>query len=180
MLDPTAAGGSKLDAARAAARAFLASLRLGTGDQAALVAFHADAWLVRPLTSDLASLEAGLAGLRTGTQTRIDRGIGVARAELTSSRHLPDNLPVMVVLTDGRNNPVPVEAALAEAASAKDAGLVLFTIGLGQDLDAAALVAMASRPDYAYFAPEAEELADIYRAIAVAIPCPAEAFWGRR
>jgi hypothetical protein len=28
--------------------------------------------------------------------------------------------------------------------------------------------------------PDAEALAGIYRGIAVAIPCPADAFWGRR
>lgn len=39
---------------------------------------------------------------------------------------------------------------------------------------------MASRPAFAYRAPDAEDLADIYRAIAVAIPCPAGAFWGGR
>jgi hypothetical protein len=39
---------------------------------------------------------------------------------------------------------------------------------------------MASRPDYFYVAPDAEQLAGIYRGIAVAIPCPAESFWGRR
>ncbi len=40
--------------------------------------------------------------------------------------------------------------------------------------------AMASRPAYAYRAPEAEGLADIYAQIAVDIPCPADAFWGGR
>ena len=35
-------------------------------------------------------------------------------------------------------------------------------------------------PAFAYRAPDAEDLADIYRAIAVAIPCPAGGFWGGR
>lgn len=39
---------------------------------------------------------------------------------------------------------------------------------------------MASRPAWAYRAPDAEDLAAIYRAIAVAIPCPKDAFWGGR
>ena len=86
----------------------------------------------------------------------------------------------MIVLTDGRANPVPVSVAEAEAQLAKDAGVVLFTIGVGADLDIEALGRMASRPEYSYLAPDAEALAGIYRGIAVAIPCPAGAFWGRR
>jgi hypothetical protein len=30
------------------------------------------------------------------------------------------------------------------------------------------------------WAPDAEDLADIYRRIAMMIPCPREQFWGRR
>jgi hypothetical protein len=86
----------------------------------------------------------------------------------------------MIVLTDGRANPVPVEVALAEARQAKAAGVALFTIGLGADLDFEALAAMASRPEFFYAAPDGEALAGIYRGIAVAIPCAPEQFWGRR
>ncbi len=53
-------------------------------------------------------------------------------------------------------------------------------VGLGADVEREALVAMASRPDYAHFAPEAEDLEGIYRAIAVTVPCPPGAFWSRR
>jgi hypothetical protein len=54
------------------------------------------------------------------------------------------------------------------------------TVGLGEDLDLDALVQMASKPAYFYRAPDGEDLKNIYQAIAVAIPCPAETFWGRR
>jgi hypothetical protein len=39
---------------------------------------------------------------------------------------------------------------------------------------------MASRPEYFFRAPDAEDLAQIYAGIAGAIPCPADAFWGGR
>jgi hypothetical protein len=180
MLEPTATGRSKLAAAIAAAGTFLDQLHLDAGDQAAIVTFNSDATLLAPLTADRAALEAALTGITTAQYTRIDRGIAVARAELAGSRHRPANTPVMIVLTDGRANPVPVSAAEAEAQAAKDAGVVLFMVGLGQDLDTDALHRMASRPEYFFVAPDAEQLAGIYRSIAVAIPCPANAFWGRR
>jgi Mg-chelatase subunit ChlD len=180
MLQQTAAGRSKLAAAVEAAQRFLDTIHLGEGDQAALVAFNAEAWLVTPLTDDRADLDAGFAGLATAQFTRIDRGIAVAQEELTGSRRRGENLPVMVVLTDGRNNPVPVQAAVDQAQQAKAAGTQLFTIGIGQDLEVAALAQMASRPEWFYVAPDAEDLGSIYLAIAEAIPCPAETFWGSR
>ena len=115
----------------------------------------------------------------TAQFARIDRGIAVARDELASLRRLAGNLPVLIVLTDGQSNPVPVDVAVAWAAWAKVADVVMFTVGLGQDVDARALAAMASRSEYAYLAPDAEDLAGIYRAIAVTIPCPKEVRWGR-
>ena len=42
-----------------------------------------------------------------------------------------------------------------------------WAVGLGDDLDTAALVAMASRPDWYHAAPDAEALAGIYHQIAV-------------
>ena len=87
---------------------------------------------------------------------------------------------MLVLLTDGKSNPRPASEAVARADEAKRSGIVIFTIGLGSDLDDAALAAIASQPAFYYRAPTAEQLGGIYRQIAVAIPCPAEAFWGRR
>ena len=86
--------------------------------------------------------------------------------------------PVMVVLTDGRANPVPVDVAVANAAAAKAAGITVYTVGVGTDLDVEALRAMASSPAHVHLAPDAEQLADVYRAIAVALPC-AGRYWPR-
>ncbi len=69
---------------------------------------------------------------------------------------------------------------MARAQAAKDRGVVVFTIGVGEDLDAAALSAIASQPAYFFRAPDAEALEAIYRTIAVTVPCPASAFWGKR
>lgn len=57
---------------------------------------------------------------------------------------------------------------------------MVYTIGLGDDLDLEALEAMASRPSFFFRAPDAEDLAAIYASIAVDVPCPAARFWGGR
>ena len=180
MTELTPAGRTKLAVALDAARVFLDQLHMADGDQAAIVTFNDEATLRSPLSSDRTVLDAALAAATTAQYTRIDLGIAAARAELASSRHKPSNTPVMIVLTDGRANPVPVSVAEGQARQAKDAGVVIFTIGLGGDLDTDALRAIASRPEWYYTAPSADELAGIYRGIAVAIPCPASAYWGQR
>jgi Mg-chelatase subunit ChlD len=105
-----------------------------------------------------------------------------ARDELLSPRHDTDNRSVIVLLTDGRANPEPVETALLEAGLAKSVGITLFVIGLGipEDLDDAALREMASSPNYYYQTTDAATLSGIYEEIAGVIPCPADQFWGRR
>jgi Mg-chelatase subunit ChlD len=180
MLEPTPAGRSKLDAATAAARGFLDLLRLGTGDQAALVAFNATASLLVPLTADRAALDAAFGRIEVAQQTCLACGVETAAAEIDSPRREPANTPVLILLTDGRSNPRPAADAVARAAEAKARGVVVFTIGLGTDVDTDALAAIASRPDGFYQAPVGEDLAAIYGRIAVALPCPAGAFWGRR
>lgn len=178
MLDPTAAGRTKLDAAKEAANSFLD--QLDASDQVAIVAFNADAWLLQELTSDRAALDSAIVGITSAQQTCIVCAVGEAADELASDRRNPDNTPVLILLTDGKSNPRPVGEAVARAELAKQAGVTIFTIGLGDDLDFGALGRIASKPTYYYHAPDAEELGDIYGAIAVEIPCPVENYWGRR
>lgn len=178
MLETTVAGRSKLEAARKAAQTFLGMLHLGGGDSAAVVAFNASATVVAALSTDRAALETALNGIQAAPQTCLV--CGMAAGEEVLGRRQVGQLPVVVLLTDGRSNPQPAGEALARAAEAKAAGVVVFTIGLGEDLDADVLLAMSSRPEYAFRTSDAEALAEIYSAIAVALPCPADAFWGGR
>ncbi len=82
MTEPTAAGRTKLAAAVDAARTFLGTLRLAQGDQAAIVTFNSDAWLLQPLTDDRAALDAALASITTASLTRLDRAVAVAAEAL--------------------------------------------------------------------------------------------------
>jgi len=106
--------------------------------------------------------------------------VSIADEELAGPRRDGSNVPVMIVLTDGKSNPRPASEAVERARVAKERGVVIFTIGLGEDLDLSALEEMASGRGYFYRAPDAEDLAQIYASIAVTIPCSTSAFWGGR
>lgn len=168
-----APGATKLDAARRAAVVFLDLVRLDRGDQVAVIGFNSTARVIQALTGDRSALERSLATLDTAAQTRIDLGIAAGAQALDGPLHRPGHDRVMIVLTDGRANPVGPEAAVAEAATAKRHGIRIFTIGLGDDLDTEALARIADRPDHFFQTADADRLAAIYAAIARRIPCPA-------
>jgi hypothetical protein len=177
MTHPTRAGRSKTDAAREAARRFLDRMRF-PGDQAAVVSFNETATVQQALTGDRPAVETALDRIRNQEFTRIDLGIQAAHGLLTASSRRGVNLPVMIVLTDGKNNPVPVQAAIDAGAAARAEGVRIYTIGLGdEDVEHDALRLIASRPaDYRY-APDGEDLGPIYEALAVEVPCPKSVWW---
>lgn len=169
MLEPAAPGGpTKLAAAVEAARVFVGQLRLPR-DRVAVVAFNGSARVVRPLTGDVFALLRALDALPTGTGTRIDLGLAAALEALGPPA--ADRLPAVVLLTDGNQSGAPEAEVDAAAAAARMAGVRLFTVGLGSDVNRSLLVRVAGDVRRAYFAPAAADLAAIYRAIAEAIPC---------
>ncbi len=180
MNEPAGDGRTKLDAARTAALLFVDRLRLDAGDQAAVVGFNHDARLLVGLTDDRPALADALARLETASETCLVCGLEAAGAALDDDARRPGNSGVVIVLTDGRSNPRPASEAVEEAARLKARGLVIFSIGLGAELDEDALVAIASRPAFAHRASDAAALEAIYREIAVTLPGPADCYWGRR
>ncbi len=182
MLRTTSAGRTKQAAAIEAGQVFVAELDVevdgwGRQDQAAVVGFNDTAWREVPLSGDRAALEAGLQRLplRTAEGTRLDLALEEGQRTLEAGPRLPENGGVLILLTDGLPNRVPVgpggtqeETVLAAAAAAKARGTRVYTIGLGAttDIDAELLKAAASAPDMFYYAPDGEDLAQIYREIA--------------
>ena len=136
------------------------------------MSFNSQVTLVQPLTNDLDALLGALAGLQTGQGTRIDLGIDSAAEELVGSRTAPGSNRVMVVLTDGRATGVEDSVVRARAEAARQAGIAIYTVGLGTDVDATALGEIASGPGYAFLAPSPDQLEQIYRDIAYTIACP--------
>jgi Mg-chelatase subunit ChlD/sugar lactone lactonase YvrE len=168
MSERTTPGGpTKLEAAQRAATLFLNRLQMPR-DRAVLVVFNSDAQVLQPLTGDRAQLVARLANLPQGAGTRIDKGIEAGHGALAAPTA---NNRVLVLLTDGRPSGVTNELVLAEADRAKRSGIIIYTIGLGSDVDAALLRGVASAPDYYFFAPGGDDLERIYTAIAFSIPC---------
>lgn len=180
MANTTATGRTKLDAARDASRQFVDRLIRAGQNQIAIVAFNSGATLIQSLTIDRGALQRGLEAIRLAEQTCIGCGITTGRLELSSPRRRAANAPVMIVLTDGRPNGESSDATLAAAAAAQEAGIRVFAIGLGTDVDFSLLSRIASQRDYFYQAPDGEQLALIYQDIVEEIPCPPDSYWGGR
>ena len=173
-------GGSKLAAAKTAARHFVDLLSLGgaQGDRAAIVSFNDLATIDATLGAGRPTLHAAIDGITTAPGTRIDRALEAACSALGCSAPPGDNSRAIVLLTDGRPNPLDTaDDAMARANEAKAHGVVIFTIGLGGDVDAALLEAIASEPDLYYPSPSADELLEIYARIVYQLPCPGGAIW---
>jgi hypothetical protein len=100
----------------------------------------------------------------------------LALDELGSTRRIATNQPIIVLLTDGVQYEEP-QTAQAVALEVRTAGVSIYAIGLGADVDAAFLHALAGAPSRYYFAPTEGDLEAIYRQIARTIPCPPQRFW---
>ncbi len=174
----TSMTGEKIAGAKAAARLFVDLLRL-PGDQAAVVGFNTQAGLASPLTGSAGALKAAVDGLALAPGTRIDRGLDAAVAELASPRRRAGNTPVIVLLTDGRQDDDPL-LAIDVATRARAAGRVIFAIGLGGDVDTAFLELIAGGRARTFLAPTPADLARIYTQVAGEVPCPSEVYWGGR
>jgi Mg-chelatase subunit ChlD len=168
MAEPAAGGGTKLDAARAAAAAFVDLLNLGQ-DRVALVAFDAAAHRASGLTADRAALARALGGLVTASGTRIDHGLAEAAAVLGADGR-SGAARAVILLSDGLQGG-PIDPVRAEAARLKALGARVYTIGLGADVDRDLLRAVASEPAGYLESPAAEDLPAIYREVSERLAC---------
>jgi Mg-chelatase subunit ChlD len=80
---------------------------------------------------------------------------------------------VVILLTDGLQNVerAPNSAVLGEAQRLKDRGALVYTIGLGNEIDQALLEQVASSADRFYRSPTTDDLARIYTQISERITC---------
>lgn len=178
MAGPDGAAVSRLDAARAVLKDFIA--RRGT-DRLALLVFGTAAFVLAPFTPDHAVLIALLdetTPRMAGPQTMIGDAIGLAaqsfeRAQVSGR--------MMILLTDGNDtgSRVPPQRA-AEIAGRM--GVRIYTVSLGDPaavgeaaLDIPALEAVAKAAGGAHFhADDPAALSEIYRRIDAMEPTPAQ------
>ena len=171
--------GPKLEDAKSAAAAFVGLLELRPDrDQVAIVRFDAEGELVHQLSADRGSIQRSLSSLDAGRGTHVDAGLLSALDEMRSARRREANTPIIILLTDGIHAGEP-GADREAAAAVRDAGIALYSIGLGADVDEVALQEMAGDSSRYYFAPDSSSLAEIYHEVAKAIECPPGRYWSQ-
>jgi Ca-activated chloride channel family protein len=101
--------------------------RAGT-DRMGLVAFAGDAFLECPLTIDNTAFQQSLQALDVNSIPQGGTALAAAIDTALTAFKENDHYKVLVMFTDGEDND---EGALAAAKKAADAGLKIFTIGIG-------------------------------------------------
>ncbi len=169
--------------AKNAAISFIDSL--GIKDKVGVISFATKATepIDQVLTSDLNIAQKAVQSVaieRGSTQyTNIYESLHSAWQELISARATEKSSKVVILLTDGvataPRNPAPrseaddvkyaEELALKEAINLKKDGLILYVIGLGNNINDSFLKTVASKEANYLFAPSSDDLATIYQNI---------------
>ena len=168
------------------------------GDQVGLILFGTQPYLQAPLTADLDTvsqfLRESVVG-EAGTQTAIGDAIGLAlkRQQSNQAASGKQGEMVLILLTDGGNN-AGLMGPLAAAKIAVSAGLRIYTIGVGAeveqsifgthgntDLDEDTLKSIARITNGEYFrATDAEALKQVYARIDKLEPSAGREQWYRQ
>jgi Mg-chelatase subunit ChlD len=179
MRERSPSGPLKIDVAIAATRGFLAGLRLSPGaDRVSLVTFNAEAMTLSALTDDRDRLEQSLHRVVIREQSRIDLGLLAGARSLSAAR--PNAMRSLILLSDGMANPAPTSDVLTAASTARKAGITLYVVGLGPNMDRSVLRAIAGDPTRYFPSEDPDLLGAIYAELARRAPCPRDAYWGRR
>lgn len=168
------------------------------GDQVGLILFGTQPYLQAPLTPDLVTvhrfLNEAMVGI-AGPQTAIGDAIGLAIKRLRANPRGGDSgvkQAILVLLTDGESNAGAVPP-LEAARLAKEAGLRIYTIGVGaiaepgffgtqgnNDLDEDTLKSIAKMTGGEYFrAADADALQEVYHRIDQLEPAAGHEQWLR-
>lgn len=155
--------GGAIEAARIGAAAFVAMMR--GSDSAAYVTFDTDVTVVAAFSGDREALQQQILATRTGSDTALLDGV---HQGLELFAPLPkEGVRVLLVLTDGKEN--KSKHKLDEVlTAAKAAGVSLFTIGLGDQIQPEMLQGLAQGTEGNYYpAPQPEQLKGIYEQISL-------------
>lgn len=172
--------GTRLADAKAASKGFIDLLQ--PTDLAGLVTYATTATLNHQLDADFVTLKNKIDTIVAVGATNIGDAIKVANGELGSVRSRPSAAHIEILLTDGKANKpfgpgrgeyaADVQYAKDQAAVAAAAGIRIFTIGLGSDVNATMLTEIATVTGASYYpSPSSSDLANIYADIAGQL-CP--------
>jgi VWFA-related protein len=152
--------GKPIQDARRAAQDFVGEMR-GI-DRVGIVSFDDHVTVISRLSSDKGPLLKAIERITVGRDTALNDAIMKALGLLSPFT----GRRAVVVLTDGKENRSTAtrKQAIDEAV---EIGVPVITVGLGEEVDATGLEAIAGRTGgCAFFAQESGELSDLYRAIA--------------
>ena len=167
--------GQKYNDARQACSNFVQYLNFAAGaDQAGLASYNTNATVDETLTNSIQALDQAIHSIPAASgNTSISLGLKTAQGELASSRHNPQGLPVLLLLSDGLPTGTDTKSnALYTATQAKNAGTHIFTIGLGSDVDPVLMAGIAASPSDYFFATNSSQLGNLFNAIATLICRP--------
>lgn len=154
----------KLDAAKEAAKTYVSQMR--PGDQAGLMTYDTQVYMVQPVTSDTNALIVAIDGLKTGSDTAMYNALVEAEKNLESV----SGRKSIIVLSDGLDN--KSQATADEViAGISNSGLTISTIGFGDatsleqvGLDEAGLKSLAEQTGGLYaYAEDAQSLSAIFQ-----------------
>jgi VWFA-related protein len=152
--------GTPIRDARRAAVDFVGEMRVV--DRVGVVSFDDHVSVIARLSSDKGALGKAIEGIVVGGDTALNDAIVKALGLLSPFT----GRRAVVVLTDGKENR-STATRKGVIDKAVEIGVPVITIGLGQEVDATALEAIARRTGgRAFFAQESGELPNLYRAIA--------------
>ena len=157
--------GDKLSQAQAAGQAFLNAMALPP-DQASILSFAGSGNLHAGLTTNRTQASNALSNIICGGISRIDAGLTRAFDEMAGPRRVAGHTPAVILLTDGNPEGAYADAVRSAAQSLRDAGIQLYTVGLGLDVNAALLREIATAPDHYFQSPAPADLAQIYGRLA--------------
>jgi large repetitive protein len=153
--------------AKTAASNFVNNLYfIPNADQAGIVSYSSSATLNRMLTNNAQAVRSAIGSLpNAGGYTSISSGIQTAQNELSSPRQRTNALPVLVLFTDGKPTDTDTPSnALAQATLAKNAGTLIFTVGLG-DVDHDLMRNMASSTNNYFYTANSSDLTALFNAV---------------
>lgn len=168
--------GTKLTQAKNAATSFIDNLVPGS-DRVGYVSYSTSASLATGLSASFSTTKTKIQSTVASGNTNIGGALKTAYQEIYNNGR-DDVKHVIILLTDGETNIsdvktlTPNQYAISRSNIAKLDGTIIYSIGLGNSVDANLLKSVATLPSYFYHSPTGEDLTNIYMEIA-AIECTA-------